>query len=65
MVFGDGGFAYVVFSFLKIKACISHLLILDEIFIVLDKNPKHGIFKHEYTKKQGGFTQISILVKVD
>ena len=44
MVFGDGGFAYVVFSFLKIKACISHLLILDEIFIVLDKNPKHGIF---------------------
>jgi hypothetical protein len=64
MVFGDGGFAYVVFSFLKIKACISHLLILDEIFIVLDKNPL-GFFKHEYTKKLGGFTQISILVKVD
>jgi hypothetical protein len=49
----------VVFSFLKIKTFISHL-----IFIALDKNPL-GFFKHEYTKKLGDFTQIVILVMVD
>jgi hypothetical protein len=49
---------------LKTKACIPHVLILDEIFVTFDKNPL-GIFKCEHTKKLSGFTQIDILVKGD
>jgi hypothetical protein len=54
----------VVFFFLETKACVSHLLILDERFMALDKNSL-GFFKCEHTKKLGGFTQIDILVKAD
>jgi len=42
------------FSFLKIKACISHLLITDEIFTVLNKNHLR-VFKCEHMKKLNGF----------
>jgi hypothetical protein len=54
----------VVFSFLETKTCISHLLILDERFMALDKNPLR-VFKCEHTKRLGGFAQIGILVKVN
>jgi hypothetical protein len=42
------------FSFLKIKACISHLLISDEIFMALYKNHLR-VFKCEHMKKLDGF----------
>jgi hypothetical protein len=54
----------VVFFFLEIKACIIYLLILDERFMALNKNPL-GIFKYEHTKKLSGFALMGILVKVD
>ena len=52
----------MVFSFLKKKACISHILIVDERFIALDKNPLR-VLKCEHMKKFGGFTQMDISVK--
>jgi len=56
----------VVFFFfgLKTEACIPYFLILDEIFIIFDKNPLE-IFKCEHTKKLSGFTQMGISVKSD
>ena len=54
MVFKDGGFAFVVFSFLETKTCISHLLISDKRFMALNKNPL-GVFTCEHMKMLNGF----------
>jgi hypothetical protein len=51
----------MVFFCFEIKACIPHLLILDERFMTLDKNPLE-IFKCEYKKKLSGFAQMSISI---
>jgi hypothetical protein len=64
MVFRDAGLSYMVFSFFETKLCISHLMISDERFMALDRNPL-GFFKYEHTKRLGGFTQIGILVKAN
>jgi len=47
----------------KTNACIPHVLILDEIFMTLDK--PLGVVKCEHIKKLNGFAQIGISVKVD
>jgi hypothetical protein len=54
----------VVFFCLEKKACLPHLLILDERSMTLDKNPL-GIFKCEHTKKLCGDAQMGISVKAD
>ena len=51
----------MVFFCFETKACIPHLLILDDKFITLDKNHL-GIFKCEYKKKLSGFAQMSISI---
>ena len=54
----------MVFFCLEKKACLPHLLILDERSMTLEKNPL-GIFKCEHMKKLCGDAQMGISVKAD
>jgi hypothetical protein len=49
---------------METKIYILHLLVLDERFMNLDKNPLR-IFKCKNIKNLSGFAQMSILVKAD
>lgn len=56
-------FRIVVFSFLEIKACISHILISNQRFIALYKNLL-GVLRCEHMIRLCGFAKLGILVKV-